>query len=209
MPTTLHPSTPHDDIALCAREGLAGRLDGLPFPGALSAKAMEFVDVTMLQIEETCSPAGNGPPSYVAFIDAVTEDEDATFSPAAQYRRGARYRKEHIDYSRTGRRIKPIAVIDAALQSMLQKLVEGADVASLGTWTPPAATAADPRGATPASSSFVSPAATRPALKRGATVASSLNKSSSSSSSFRQKKSQSFRDKASPAGERRGSVLER
>ena len=95
---------------------------------------MEFIDSTMLQIEES--------PSADAFIEVMTEDE-AAFAAAPLYRKSARYRKEHIDYARL-KRIRPVSSIDDGLRGMLIALRDGAEIASLGTWTPAA------RGAAPA-----------------------------------------------------------
>jgi hypothetical protein len=105
---------------------------------------MEFVDATMLQIEDS--------PSADAFLECVTEDEEAAFSPAPLYRKSARYRKEHIDYARL-RRIKPVPSIDDELRSQLIAHRDGADAASLGTWSNTSfrvAAMASPAAASPA-----------------------------------------------------------
>jgi hypothetical protein len=107
-----------------------------PAPSTLLSllQRMEFIDSTMLQIEES--------PSADAFIEVMTEDE-AAFAAAPLYRKSARYRKEHIDYARL-KRIRPVSSIDDGLRGMLIALRDGAEIASLGTWTPAA------RGAAPA-----------------------------------------------------------
>ena len=116
---------------------------------------MEFIDATALQLEES--------PSADAFIESYGE-HTAKYAPALAYRKGPRFRSEHIDYNRTNR-IKPVNVVDNVLRAMLESLQKHEGLIS--SWVPPASSPA--AAASPAPAAVAAGPGSSPGISRSKT----------------------------------------